>query len=363
MLNLNPFISRKEAKALGLPRYFTGVPCKQGGHISERRTGCSECLECARKTKTADALEEARRIYGDKIVTKEEAKRRGLKQYFVGKVCGKGHVSDRNVSTNQCRQCLREYYRDKTLSKKTNQRVTKVHSIESAKMVVPSDLHSKIILKEEAEAKGLVRYFTGLPCARGHISERKVSSGDCLECKRDNHKRRLKEDPEFREKMRLTAKAFKKTETYAKNEARKKHQRMLLRNATHVSRMITKAQTVWWENPYQIFIDREKKRKWATERRRMVSLATPKWINIEDIRAMEKRARELSKQSGTQFQCDHFYPVQSDVVTGLNVPWNIQIITAEENHAKSNKMPENFYTEGEFNDRLVRCGRYDSCPV
>lgn len=37
---------RTEAAAAGLPRYFTGRPCKHG-HIAERRTSTSECMECA----------------------------------------------------------------------------------------------------------------------------------------------------------------------------------------------------------------------------------------------------------------------------------------------------------------------------
>lgn len=39
-------ISRKQAKAAGLVRYFTGVPCKHG-HIAERYTGDGVCSECA----------------------------------------------------------------------------------------------------------------------------------------------------------------------------------------------------------------------------------------------------------------------------------------------------------------------------
>lgn len=42
-------ISRKEAKSLGLKRYFTGKPCKNG-HVDERSTSKSTCLECKRLT-------------------------------------------------------------------------------------------------------------------------------------------------------------------------------------------------------------------------------------------------------------------------------------------------------------------------
>jgi hypothetical protein len=40
-----PIISRKEAKALGLKRYFTGVPCPHG-HMSERRVPSGACTAC-----------------------------------------------------------------------------------------------------------------------------------------------------------------------------------------------------------------------------------------------------------------------------------------------------------------------------
>ena len=45
-------ISRKEAKEQGLKRYFTGKPCKRG-HVSERATQNKGCLECDRERKRA----------------------------------------------------------------------------------------------------------------------------------------------------------------------------------------------------------------------------------------------------------------------------------------------------------------------
>jgi hypothetical protein len=39
-------ITRKEAIALGLSRYFTGKPCKRG-HVTERCVGNALCIECA----------------------------------------------------------------------------------------------------------------------------------------------------------------------------------------------------------------------------------------------------------------------------------------------------------------------------
>lgn len=36
--------------------------------------------------------------------------------------------------------------------------------------------------RDEAQNNGLVRFYTGTPCGRGHLSERFVSNGACVEC-------------------------------------------------------------------------------------------------------------------------------------------------------------------------------------
>lgn len=41
-------ISRADARAQGLKRYFTGMPCKHG-HVTERLTSNLTCVECGRK--------------------------------------------------------------------------------------------------------------------------------------------------------------------------------------------------------------------------------------------------------------------------------------------------------------------------
>lgn len=44
--------SRSEARRLGLPRYFTGKPCKRG-HIAERWTSGFKCVSCHREYEAA----------------------------------------------------------------------------------------------------------------------------------------------------------------------------------------------------------------------------------------------------------------------------------------------------------------------
>jgi len=43
--------------------------------------------------------------------------------------------------------------------------------------------HTPIVIsRKDAQAQGLKRYYTGIPCKRGHLSERYASSGDCITC-------------------------------------------------------------------------------------------------------------------------------------------------------------------------------------
>lgn len=57
----------------------------------------------------------------------------------------------------------------------------------------------KVVTRKQALADGLIKYFTGKPCPNGHISERFVSTYSCVVCV-DEHKKRYRKDPEFRER-------------------------------------------------------------------------------------------------------------------------------------------------------------------
>jgi hypothetical protein len=67
-----------------------------------------------------------------------------------------------------------------------------------------------IISRDEAKALDLKRYFTGKPCRHGHIAERNVRSGRCLECFREyqqeyQHARRAANLEKVREREREAA--------------------------------------------------------------------------------------------------------------------------------------------------------------
>jgi len=59
-----PIITRAEAKAAGLKRFFTGKPCKQG-HLSEQYVSTPNCIECAtiRRTQNPEANRATRKAW------------------------------------------------------------------------------------------------------------------------------------------------------------------------------------------------------------------------------------------------------------------------------------------------------------
>lgn len=85
----------------------------------------------------------------------------------------------------------------------------------------------------------------------------------------------------------------------------------------------------------------EKYRAFAKKKDSLKSLATPRWLN-KDQKAMVDflyaKARFLSKHTGISHVVDHVIPLQSELVRGLHVPWNLQILTRVDNSRKSNKV-------------------------
>lgn len=73
--------------------------------------------------------------------------------------------------------------------------------------------------------------------------------------------------------------------------------------------------------------------------------ATPKWLTKQQytqILYFYTKARNLEEETGVKYQVDHIIPLRGKNVCGLHVPWNLQIITAEENMKKNNKYGEQF---------------------
>jgi hypothetical protein len=75
-------------------------------------------------------------------------------------------------------------------------------------------------------------------------------------------------------------------------------------------------------------------------RRALQDSATPIWltaINKAQIQEMYDIAKARKMQTSVDYHVDHIIPINGENVSGLHVPWNLQVITAKENLQKGNK--------------------------
>lgn len=71
---------------------------------------------------------------------------------------------------------------------------------------------------------------------------------------------------------------------------------------------------------------------------------TPSWLTEDDLWIIEQAydiAIRRSKAVGIAFHVDHIVPLQGKTVSGLHVPWNLQVIPAKQNQSKSNSWKGN----------------------
>lgn len=79
----------------------------------------------------------------------------------------------------------------------------------------------------------------------------------------------------------------------------------------------------------------------CARRRASKKHATPPWLSKEDLantRLFYQQAKLLTQQTGVQHHVDHIIPLSGDDVSGLHVPWNLQVLVWEENVKKSNRV-------------------------
>ena len=163
------------------------------------------------------------------------------------------------------------------------------------------------IARATAKAEGLSRYFTGVACKHGHVAERYTGNKTCCEC------------------ANTTANATK-----SKNRAK-----------------YSLSSSVWQrKNPdrlaqYQRTQNAKRpgtRNLWTANYRSAKATRMPKWLNDGQIFELESVYTYCSalRKVGLDYHVDHIVPLRGGFVSGLHVPWNLQVLPGRENMSKGN---------------------------
>jgi hypothetical protein len=184
--------------------------------------------------------------------------------------------------------------------------------------------------RAEAKKTGSKYYFTGQPCKHGHIAARKTK-GACIECLKVGWaKGNEMRAGYFREYNKREDVKDRKNEWYQENR----------------EQVIAASNTIPLHKKTQYKRDwKERNAVWTRAdtkaRRRKHREATPPWLTRKqksEIRQLYQIAITMTQTTGEQYVVDHIVPLRSHEVCGLHVPWNLRVITQEENLKKSNKL-------------------------
>jgi hypothetical protein len=219
----------------------------------------------------------------------------------------------------------------------------------------------KVLTNAEAKSLGLKTYFNGKPCPKGHTAERYVG-GSCVICSRErankkyveNIEKRLayekaryaqnKLNPEFVTKERARKAEWKKNnpDKVRAQEAKDRTNnpekyRAKARKSYAKHKEKNKLRCVEWRKSNKALVQ-----AYVSERRAFRKNRAVRSDDV-DYRWFFKEAHELAKlrSEATQvpWQLDHIVPLKGQEVSGLHVPWNIQVIPAVVNISKRNYLP------------------------
>ena len=184
--------------------------------------------------------------------------------------------------------------------------------------------------REEAKKTGSKYYFTGQPCKHGHIAARKTK-GACIEClKVEWIKSNETRADYFRDYNKREDVKDRKNEWYQENR-----ETVINNAATRPAHVLREYRNAWKaNNKTQVLADNKVRRRKHRE-------ATPPWLTRKqksEIRQLYQIAITMTQTTGEQYVVDHIVPLRSHEVCGLHVPWNLRVITQEENLKKSNKL-------------------------
>lgn len=128
--------------------------------------------------------------------TRKEAKSKGITKYFTGKACPQGHVTTRMTASNHCDAC--RYLAGRKVAQKKNEATkekTRERNLRLENVVLEDNFcetSPPLLSQERAIEKKQRFYYTGRACIRGHFSQRYTRGNSCVQCQKEDNRRRFR---------------------------------------------------------------------------------------------------------------------------------------------------------------------------
>ena len=165
----------------------------------------------------------------------------------------------------------------------------------------------------------------GFKLCRKGLHQYPTNNKTCPKCRKEYLKRWRNEN---RERTKIKDQKYRK-EYYKKHKERLLEQNKKWKRKNHKRHLVLCSD--WHKN------NPGKSRALYAKQRAIKRQAFVSWANLEKIKEIYKEAARLTREKNIVHHVDHIYPLTSKYMCGLHVETNLQILTAEENIAKSNR--------------------------
>jgi len=286
------------------------------------------------------------------IITRKEAKEKGLKRYYTGNPCKNYHYSERNVKTKACYECSKirtKKYRGTVKGKIKCKEYEQGEKFKQHQKEYRQSVRGKEVRKEyeqgekfKADCKKYRQSVRGKEVRKEYIDSGKFKKVQNKHRQSDKYKatrkrysktdkcQKYSKQLEQSEKCKATRKRYRESDEGKKLAAATSAKYRASEHGKATRKKYCK------NNPEKIFMVQHQ----YLQRKEQ---AIPPWYEADLVKQIYLKRDELSELWGITLHVDHIVPLQGKNVSGLHCWDNLQLLEGSLNSSKSNKFDQELY--------------------